>query len=90
MRRTILAAMVTTALNLAGCVSTREIMGTWIGANDVNLMSVWGVPHAMAIAANGIRILTYYDTNDDGQVVCQKTFVVGLDGRVVNAGTNCL
>ncbi len=67
-------------LLLAGCISTanyEQVLDTWIGSTETELVAVWGVPARMYDAKDGARVLTYEDSDNLQTPTTATTNVVG-------------
>jgi hypothetical protein len=81
------------ALGLGACMTTaQDVMNTWLGTTDANLMASWGAPDRESIAGGGFRVLTYLTVreDDDGRRhVCRSSFTVDADHRIAAATYYC-
>lgn len=69
----------------AGCVSLSEVMQSWVGKSESELLSRWGAPDTSAQAGDGKRVLTWKNIWNDGYgnlYTCRKSFTIGTDGKV--------
>ena len=67
-----------------GCVSTSEIMQSWVGTEESELLSKWGAPDSSAQASDVKKILTWKVLwNDGGNIyTCRKSFTISKEGKV--------
>lgn len=82
-------ALLAVALALASCASTTDIMNSWIGKSDADLMAKWGAPDLESGTSSG-KVLTYNSRNAYGQIVCRQNFVLDDRRRVVSTSHNCM
>jgi len=60
--RSIRLSILSCAVLLAACVTTegyQEIVTSWVGSSEADLVSSWGAPQGVYDAGSGERILTY-------------------------------
>ena len=69
--RTIILA--TLALALTACTSTEDLLGSWIGEPEGNLVNAWGVPQR-SHETSGAKFIAYDFSNQTRN--CVVTFTV--------------
>ncbi len=71
-----------------GCVSTREVLDSWLGKSEDELISVAGIPTNSLRLNNGTKIVEYTSVvvnYQDGAPIenrCVRTFTVDADGII--------
>lgn len=67
-----------------GCVSTADVMKSWTGQSETELLSRWGAPDSSIQTGDGKRILTWKTlwNSQNNIYTCRKSFTVGADGKV--------
>jgi hypothetical protein len=78
-------------LAFVGCVTTRDVMQSWVGAPESRLVSAWGVPDKVLDTRDGNRMMTWESRwGNRLQFVCRKTFTVDKGG-IIRQGSwqNC-
>jgi hypothetical protein len=68
-----------------------EVINSYIGNTEANLVSTWGIPDRSHKLATGGEVLEY-TRRADGDVVCTTRFTIDRTGRVVKTwynGTGC-
>ncbi len=84
MRKRMLTIVVAANL-LVGCASTN--ITPWVGHNEAELVSSWGVPTSTLELKNGGRVLTYQTRGRNG---CTPSFVVDQSGIITSTSSrNC-
>jgi hypothetical protein len=78
------ALVVLLCLISTGCVSTSELMQSWVGTDESELLSRWGAPDSSAQTNDGRKILTWKILWNDGANIytCRKSFTIGKDAKV--------
>ncbi len=74
-------------LVLAGCAA--EIMKSWLGHPETELLASWGAPDKSA-RSGSTKIHTWDGQNLYGQIICTTSFVIGADHIVESYSTDCL
>ena len=70
---------------ISGCVNTSEVLNSWIGASEDQLVSTWGVPTSTYKLNNGFKLIEYKRlTGIYGQNHCTRTFTINTSGIVTN------
>jgi hypothetical protein len=70
---------------LIGCVNTADVLNSWIGQDEDELVSSWGIPTATYRLGNGSKLIEYKKlTGIYGQNHCTRTFTVSRAGRITN------
>lgn len=82
-------AMLGFAILLSGCTTTKMAMDAWLGHQETELVSRWGVPHYSMYTRDGKHVLTW-QTNwgQVGQHVCRRTFTADRYGAIIYWGNN--
>jgi|GEM_PF-6052692 hypothetical protein len=76
--------------SLAGCASTYNEMGQWMGHQDSEVVSLWGVPFSTQETQDGMRILTWKKYNFNQDKTCTKSFTVDKAGKIIaHADLDC-
>jgi hypothetical protein len=78
------ALLLACTLSFSGCVSTSEIMQSWVGRSESDLVSRWGAPDSSTQTDDGKKVLTWKTLwNDDNNIyTCRKSFTIGVAGKV--------
>jgi hypothetical protein len=80
-----LALSVVVLLLNTGCVSLSDVMSSWVGKSESELLSRWGAPDSSAQTGDGKRVLTWKNIWSNGYgnlYTCRKSFTIGSDGKV--------
>lgn len=82
-------------LLLTGCVSSPDYgqsLQMWMGASQESLINIWGDPASVSFITPNQQLLTYFQTDENGNEFCRTTFTV-TDGDVTDfafTGDNCV
>jgi hypothetical protein len=80
--------VVAAAALIAGCAqqpagpSYAEVINSYIGNTEANLVSTWGIPDKTHRLSTGGQVLEYV-RHQDGKTVCTTRFTIDRMGRVV-------
>lgn len=70
--------------SLTSCVTTADVMQSWVGHYESELVSMWGAPYSAIDTRDGKRILTWqWYWGQYGQNLCRKSFTVDEKGKIV-------
>jgi hypothetical protein len=68
---------------LVGCTSTEEVMKSWMGSRESEVVSRWGAPDRVIDTRDGLRVLTWDQRwGQYGQNTCSKSFTVDSGGII--------
>ncbi len=78
------AATVVLLFLTTGCVSTADVMKSWVGESESKLVSRWGAPDASVQTGDGKRVVTWKTLwNSSGNLyTCRRSFTIGAEGKV--------
>lgn len=72
-------------LALAGCVSTSDLMKSWVGKPESRLLEKWGAPDS-STRSNGRHIMTWKNTYTNryggNASTCRATFIADKNGVI--------
>lgn len=73
---------------LVSCTNTADIMNSWLGSDDTQLMSSWGAPTHVAEARSGGKIYTYrsqvFNSWSGAYQLRVRSFTVDKDGIITH------
>ena len=66
--------------------ATRDVMKSWVGVPESQLLASWGSPDRTATLSDGSKVDTWLTDwkNTSGMHTCRKTFTVDPGGKVVH------
>jgi len=78
------ALLLPVILYCTSCVSTSEVMQSWVGKNESDLVSRWGAPDSSTQTSDGKRVLTWKTLWNDANNIytCRKSFTIDSEGKV--------
>jgi hypothetical protein len=79
--QTIIALLFATPF-LNACISTDEIMRSWIGSSIDQVIVSWGAPARTMTLDNGDRLVEFHNYAPQNLRPCAQTFIASADGII--------